>query len=481
MLVQINKEKEDICKEDEPFPEEYIVHRITKTQTNNNKHNIPNQSKIIRSNSKIIKNTNIKNSKKAQIIQKSNSFKFNNQSKNLNYSKEKQNTNYISTNNNTNNILKTKTTHSNYDDSKYNKYNIQQIYYNIQKDYSYLHINKDEEFLNRMQFDINKRQLKEDRVNKLVEQNKIKIDEDDKIEAFNRLIKDANRRLEAKENLEIAQKNAETDIVERIPVKKYNEKEWNEIYKKRFKNYEENKNKKIEENIKINIIKKINDENEQINLCHTKKASKKHIEENAQRMYDEAKKRKIKINEKIIRLINNNYDDDPSKYIKKIKSQSYSFVDNDEYNTHDINKINSMERNNYYIGKNKQKGNIMKKEKGMAVSEFNNKRFEKRIKKSNKNSPFIKCNNENLNEYFFNNNTINNNENEKNKDIAYNYDKNYNFEEERNKLIQMANIKNLQQDDIKNENNNNNNKNSEILGEVNNLIDQFILKNLNNN
>ena len=198
-------------------------------------------------------------------------------------------------------------------------------------------------------------------------------------------------------------------------------------------------------------------------------------------MYDEAKKRKIKINEKIIRLINNNYDDDPSKYIKKIKSQSYSFVDDDEYNIYDVNKINSMERNNYYIGKNKQKGNIMKKEKGMAVSEFNNKRFEKRIKKSNKNSPFIKCNNENLNEYFFNNNTIKNNENKKNKDIVYNYDKNYNLEEERNKLIQMANIKNLQQDDIKNENNINNNKKSEILGEVNNLIDQFILKNLNNN
>ena len=38
--------------------------------------------------------------------------------------------------------------------------------YDFLKDYSYLHINKDEEFLQRMQFDIYKRQLKEDRINK---------------------------------------------------------------------------------------------------------------------------------------------------------------------------------------------------------------------------------------------------------------------------------------------------------------------------
>ena len=348
-----------------------------------------------------------------------------------------------------------------------------------------------------MQFDIYKRQLKEERVNKLVEQNKIKIDEDEKIKVFNRLIKDANRRLEAKENLEISQKNTENDIVEPSS-KRYTGKQWNEIYNKRFKNYEEKINKKREEYKKINLSEKINKENEQINLCHTKKASKKYIEESVQRMYDEAKKRKIKMNERMIRLNNNYYEDAPSKYIKKIKSQSYSFLDDKEYDIN-FNQINSIESNDYYIGKSNQKGNKMKKTKGMAVSEFNNKRFEKKIKNVDF-CPFDKFNDENLNENFINNNPNKNNDNEKNRNMGYNY----NLEEERKKLIQMASLKNLQQDNEKDEknadkllskinklnqceDNNHENKNKlqnlrkEINNfEVDNLIEQFIFNNLNN-
>ena len=508
MLVSCQNDKGDISKENEPLPEQFIDHRTTTTQTNNNKqNNSENQPKIIQLNNQIIKNNDIVNNKKAQNIKKSNSFRPNNKSKKINYSKEKLNTNYISTNNNTsknnnniNNNSKVRATLPNYDNSKFDKYNIQQIYYNIQKDYSYLHINKDEHFLNRMQFDIYKRQLKEDRVNKLVEINKIKIDEDEKIKVFNRLIKDANRRLEAKENSEKAQKNPGNDTEDVASGKKYNEKEWKEIYNKRFKNYEENINKKREENKKNNLIQKINKENEQISLCHTKKASKKYIEESVQRMYDEAKKRKIKMNEKMIRL-NNNYEDDPSKYVKKIKSQSYSFLDDNDCNIYNLNQINSIESNDYYIGNNKNKENNVKKKKGMAVSEFNNKRFDKKIRGGGS-SPFIKCNDENLNEFFFNNNPSKNINNENNRNMNYNYDKNYNLEEEREKLIQMANIKNLQKDNRNDGRNTDKllskintlninkeiiekDKKTQILGkdinilEVDNLIDQFIFNNLN--
>ena len=56
-------------------------------------------------------------------------------------------------------------------------------------------------FLERMQFDIYKRQIKEERLNDLVEQNKVKIDEEQKIKTFNRLIEDANRRLKAQINM----------------------------------------------------------------------------------------------------------------------------------------------------------------------------------------------------------------------------------------------------------------------------------------
>ena len=130
-------------------------------------------------------------------------------------------------------------------------------------------------------------------------------------------------------------------------------------------------------------IEKIAIENEELKLCPVKKASKKHIEENSQRMYDEAKKRKLKMNEKKMRLNIYNFDDNPNKYVKKIKSEAYSFNDEDEYNIYDLNNLNSIESNDYYIGKNKTykiNNKMIKKAKGMSVSEFNNKRFDKKQK-----------------------------------------------------------------------------------------------------
>ena len=113
--------------------------------------------------------------------------------------------------------------------------------------------------------------------------------------------------------------------------KKYNNEIWNEIYNKRFKKYFENCNKKKEEKIKIKEIKKLKEENDEINLCKSKKKPQKLIDEASKRMYDEAKRRKIKMNEKIDRI--NKYNDeveDASKYTKKIKSESYTFLDEED-------------------------------------------------------------------------------------------------------------------------------------------------------
>ena len=524
MIVTFDNEKDDIFKEEEPVPEEYIDHRIkTKIQNNNIKQNKNQiQEKLTPSNHHFNSITEINNDKKEiQNIQYLNSNKNYNQlysekktntqtNKTNNNYQEKTNPNYINTNIDNNNISKNnnlsyiskaKTTLPNYNDTKYDKYNIQKMYYNIQKDYSHLHIDKNEEFLNRMQFDIYKRQLKEDKINKLIQKNKIKIDENDRIKTFNRLIKDANRRLEAQEKLENSKKCINNEI-RNTNNKKYNEKEWEEIYNKRFRNYEEFINKKKEENKKMYRIEKIAIENEEIKLCPTKKATQKHIEENAQRMYDESKKRKLKMNEKIMRLNNYNFDDSPNKYVKKIKSEAYNFADDDEYNIYDLNNLNSIESNDYYIGKNptyKHKNKLMKKTKGMAVSEFNNKRFDTKLRngKSCSSTNLNKYNKNILNDCFFNNILNNNNnikyEDEKNKN---NIIDNYNLEEERNKLIKMASLKNLQQinqNDKENENVNNiinindNNENSRNYkqnnnnSEVNDMIEQFIIMNLNDN
>ena len=82
------------------------------------------------------------------------------------------------------------------------------------KDYSQLYINKDDNFLNRMIFDVNKRQSKNERRKKLIEQNKIKINEVQRIKAFNRLIEDANRRIEAQENIENLQGKLSLNLIE---------------------------------------------------------------------------------------------------------------------------------------------------------------------------------------------------------------------------------------------------------------------------
>ena len=67
---------------------------------------------------------------------------------------------------------------------------------------------------------------------------------DERISAFNRLISDANRRLEAQENLENMKNKLSEDLINNEK-KKYSDEIWNEIYKKRFKTYEENVNNKI--------------------------------------------------------------------------------------------------------------------------------------------------------------------------------------------------------------------------------------------
>ena len=324
-----------------------------------------------------------------------------------------------------------------------------------------------------MQFDIYKRQLKEEKINKLVERNKVKMDEEERIKAFNRLIIDANRRIEAQENLENMKDKLEEDITSG-PQKKYTDQEWKEIYDKRFKNYMENINKKKEENIKQQQMKKINDENEEINLCPTKKASKKTIEKNVQRMYDEAKKRKIKMDEKLSRINNFNYEEeDPSKYVKKIKSEAYSFLDDADISNNMYSIEDGISYNEYYVGNkhfNNRKQPQIRKTKNMAVSEFNNKRFDKKPRSgkscSNLNNKYIQK---------YSNDSINNNTGNKNNLFKSKND--FNLEEERKNLIQIASMKCLQQN---NENNCfNKNKESPTSG-VSNIIDQFFLRQLNN-
>ena len=404
-----NKKNEIIITEEEPVPEEYKKPSINPSYNTSKKFQALSGPNIVLSSKPNTNNiNNISSMNKKLYTDNNNQNKSNNNSITLSR------------------VSKAKTSLSNYDNSKFENYNIEKMRYNFLKDYSYIHVDKAEKFLNRMQFDIHKRQLKEDRINELVEQNKVRIDEDERISAFNRLISDANRRLEAQENLENMKNKLSEDLINNEK-KKYSNEVWNEIYNKRFKNYVENINKKKEEEIKRKEKKKIKEENDEINLCKSKKKPQKLIDEASKRMYDEAKRRKIKMNEKIDRINKyNNEIEDASKYTKKIKSESYTFLD-DEDSVENINNNNRLSYNDFYVGKNTMNNKEkIRKTKGMSVAEFNNKRFDKRPrtgKSYNGKNINNKMNQKYFNDYMKRNEQYFNNDNNVNTNIKKNRDK----------------------------------------------------------
>ena len=486
-MNDLNPKKEELLMdEEEPVPEEY---KEQKFQLNNNRsiNNLlpKNNREFSRPNTVISSNPQINCISSISINNNNNNNKKNIITDN--------NINKTSNNNSItlSRVSKAKTTLSNFDNSKYQNYNIEQMQYNFIRDYSRINIDKDKDcnFINRMRYDINKRQLKEIEINKYIEQNKVKMDEEERIQAFNRLISDANRRIEAQENVENMKYKLSEDLMAKEK-KKYNDEEWKEIYEKRFKNYEENINKKKEEKIKYEQKKKLKEENDKINLFKSKKKPIKLIEESAQRMYDEAKKRKLKMNEKIDRINKyNNEIEDAAKYMKNIKSESYSFLDDDESDdNNEKNNIKNLKnglKNDYYIGKknlsNNKQGKIRKK-KGMSVSEFNNKRFDKRPQ-TGKSYDKNNINNHNkMNQIYFN-------EYMKKNEIFYN------LENERDNLLKMFNNNNKRynNNDIKKEDDNKkqneiddkNNKEKDKLimtsTGASNIVEQFFLRQIAGN
>ena len=439
-MNNLKKNDEILMTEEEPVPEEYKEQKLS-----------INSNALKQDNNKILSGANKVFTSKPNInnINNINSISTN---KKL-HTENNQNKNNNITNNNSitlSRVSKAKTSLSNFDNSKYENYNLEQMRYNFLKEYSNIHLDKSENFLKRMKFDICKRQMKEYKINELVEQNKARMDEEGRIEAFNRLISDANRRLEAQENLENMKNKLSEDLINNEK-KKYSDEIWNEIYKKRFKTYEENVNKKKEDLIKKKQNKKLKEEIDTINLCKSKKKPQKLIDEASKRMYDEAIRRKIKMNDKLDRINKyNNEIDDASKYTKKIKSESYTFIDdnndNDDFinvndNINVTNNNNRLSYNDFYVGKKINNKDKIKKTKGMSVAEFNNKRFEKKTRggKSYNGKNMNKMNEKYFNDYMKKNEQLN---------------------------LNLINDKN--------------NLNKDNIG-VSNIVEQFFLRQINNN
>jgi hypothetical protein len=85
-------------------------------------------------------------------------------------------------------------------------------------------------FMKRMLLDTFVRQNKEGRINNMLEQTKVKKDESELVKTFNRLIEDANRRIEAFDNMDMMKQFLE----EKISFKKYSQDQWDTVYNKRL-------------------------------------------------------------------------------------------------------------------------------------------------------------------------------------------------------------------------------------------------------
>ena len=319
----------------------------------------------------------------------------------------------------------------NYDNTKFDKYDTQRIRYELMRDYSNLRPNIQNGFLQRMQFDSLKRKNKNEMVNELVEKNKYKMNEPEIKKVFNRLNNDANRRIIEKKQKEIL--DYESDLKEELDnEKRYNEKEWNKIYQKRFKDYEEYKKKRVEVEVQKKKIQKMIEEEEEINMCNVKKLPENKIKENTQRLYDEAKKRMIiknknskKKNKKDkerdnIYLTTFNDEDDASKYMKNHKSEMYNFNGDFENTNYLYNNNNQNYNFNYNINNNFNGGfeikplnnnNTTKATKKKKVPDFNNRyaNIKNVARKSNKlisypiNTEINNFNNVSFDNYYGNN------------------------------------------------------------------------------
>jgi len=276
----------------------------------------------------------------------------------------------------------------NFDKSKFEKYNTEQMRYDLVKDYSFIHAEKDDNFLNRMEFDFVKRKNKEKKLDELIEKNKnkYKLNESERKKTFNRLIDDANRRITMKQELIENEKylTEYKDIYDNQ--KKYNQEEWDKIYKKRFKDYEDIKNKKMDIQRQNEKIKKILKEEEEINMCPKKKIPLREIKLSSERLYNDAKRRDYLRNNKYKNLKNDKSSTNLKYYKNNIcltnineQEGNYSFLSERKNNLNNSKKRNINVNNKLLNDKRKQK-------KFGLRFEINNNNKYKYSKNENKNN-----------------------------------------------------------------------------------------------
>ena len=205
-------------------------------------------------------------------------------------------------------------------------------------------------FLSRMEMDLERRRTKDKRRQLLFEKSKIKHSEEEIVNGFNRLIDDANRRIEVKQkmeelSLEINGKKKDKNE------KTYDPEKWKEVYQSRFEKFKNTVQEKI-------VTKKKEKE----------EAEKKEIEEYVEQM----KNKTIKVpKDKLTKICQRLYNGRrlPPKLVKKEEEI----------------KQNEVQKQNIKETKQKQKKNKSKSPKKIVKEKSNivNRLYPKNLSKSN--------------------------------------------------------------------------------------------------
>ena len=181
---------------------------------------------------------------------------------------------------------------------KYIAYDTQTQAYSLIRGITSRKIDMNSNFLQRMEEDVHNRHSKDKILNVIIEATKPKIDESQRINTFNRLINDANYRMEKHVKKKEEQNNVDRQYSKDNTRKTQLNNDWEKIYEERFKKFEISKEKKIKEMKKEKIIKQKQLEDEILkNPNLNKKATSKHIKEFSQKLYQDAEIRRVKIDQ----------------------------------------------------------------------------------------------------------------------------------------------------------------------------------------
>ena len=292
----------------------------------------------------------------------------NGNSNNLNSNKVKKNITNPSSSNS-----QRKDKYEDYLFEKFEKYNKENLIYKAIKNYSHFK-SLSKNFLDRMKFYSTKNKTKEEIIKQLVENSTPKIKESERINIFNHLIEDANKRAENKNKLiydNKINKNSNDDLI------KYN-------HKKFLSYYNNNIDKLKKKEIDLELLRKEKKENE------IKKEN---------RILKEMEKRIIKVPKKKIKEISNRMYKEAIAYnlrkeMRKSHSEKYKeefYLNNKHYlkNSYSLN-----QRNNYNKLNNKSQSNI-------------NFFFDNNVKRKKNNTDVNDNLIRNLNENYYNNNVNN--------------------------------------------------------------------------